>query len=117
MKLAEYSKEALLAFWQGIVDRVDMPISFKQRVEKIAAAHRGFLVKCADREYHTRSILLAIGRRGTPRKLGVAGEELPKVVYRLVDPRSSATSMSSSWVEETAPLKRPSRSRASAART
>jgi thioredoxin reductase len=30
--------------------------------------------------------LLAIGRRGTPRKLAVPGEELPKVVYRLVDP-------------------------------
>jgi len=31
-------------------------------------------------------VLLAIGRRGTPRKLGVPGEELPKVVYRLIDP-------------------------------
>jgi thioredoxin reductase len=31
-------------------------------------------------------VLLAIGRRGTPRKLGVTGEELPKVVYRLLDP-------------------------------
>jgi len=31
-------------------------------------------------------VLLAIGRRGTPRKLGVPGEELPKVVYRLLDP-------------------------------
>jgi thioredoxin reductase len=30
-------------------------------------------------------VLLAIGRRGTPRKLGVEGEQLPKVVYRLVD--------------------------------
>jgi thioredoxin reductase (NADPH) len=86
MKLAGYSKESLLGFWQGIVDRVGMPISFKQRVEKIAAAGRGFLVKCGSREYHTRSILLAIGRRGTPRKLGVPGEELAKVVYKLVDP-------------------------------
>jgi thioredoxin reductase len=34
----------------------------------------------------TRSVLLAIGRRGTPRPLGVPGEELPKVVYRLIDP-------------------------------
>ena len=36
--------------------------------------------------YRTHSVLLAIGRRGTPRKLGVSGEELPKVVYRLIDP-------------------------------
>jgi thioredoxin reductase len=31
-------------------------------------------------------VLLAIGRRGTPRRLGVPGEDLPKVVYRLIDP-------------------------------
>ena len=37
-------------------------------------------------EYLAASVLLAIGRRGTPRKLDVPGEELPKVVYRLVDP-------------------------------
>ena len=30
--------------------------------------------------------MLAIGRRGTPRKLDVTGEDLPKVVYRLIDP-------------------------------
>ena len=36
--------------------------------------------------YHTKSVLLAIGRRGTPRKLGVPGEEQSKVIYRLADP-------------------------------
>ena len=36
--------------------------------------------------YHARNVLLAIGRRGTPRKLGVPGEELPKVMYRLIEP-------------------------------
>jgi thioredoxin reductase len=30
--------------------------------------------------------LLSIGRRGTPRKLEVPGEDLPKVVYQLIDP-------------------------------
>ena len=35
-------------------------------------------------------MLLSIGRRGTPRKLGVPGEELPKVVYRLIDPEQYA---------------------------
>ncbi|MDE2161042.1 MAG: NAD(P)-binding domain-containing protein, partial [Burkholderiales bacterium] len=35
--------------------------------------------------YHANSVLLALGRRGTPRKLGVPGEEQAKVVYRLVD--------------------------------
>jgi thioredoxin reductase len=40
--------------------------------------------------YLARAVLLTIGRRGTPRKLGVPGEELPKVTYRLVDPAQYA---------------------------
>ncbi|HJW25482.1 MAG TPA: NAD(P)-binding domain-containing protein [Rhodocyclaceae bacterium] len=85
-KLGEISKESLLAFWQGVVDRVAMPVSFRERVEKIEAAEGGFLVRTGGSSYRTRAVLLAIGRRGTPRKLDVSGEELPKVVYRLVDP-------------------------------
>ncbi len=46
----------------------------------------GFVLKTANTEYQARSILLAIGRRGSPNKLGVPGEELAKVVYRLSDP-------------------------------
>jgi thioredoxin reductase len=46
----------------------------------------GFIVRTETAAYPAASVLLAIGRRGTPRKLGVAGEELPKVVYRLIDP-------------------------------
>ena len=85
-KLGEISKESLLAFWQDIVDRFGMKIEFGQRVEKVTAVDNGFIVKTDRAEYSTRAVLLAIGRRGTPRKLGVPGEELPKVVYRLIDP-------------------------------
>ena len=86
VKLGEISKEALLDFWQGIVDSVGMPIRFSERVEKVTATERGFVVKTDRGEHRSRSVLLAIGRRGTPRKLGVAGEEMSKVVYRLIDP-------------------------------
>jgi thioredoxin reductase (NADPH) len=55
-------------------------------MEEIRPQGDGFLVKTSRGEYSTRAVLLAIGRRGTPRKLGVEGEELPKVVYRLIDP-------------------------------
>lgn len=85
-RLGEISKESLLAFWQGIVDRVGMKIDFGQRVEQVVSAGDGFVVRTCGGEYRTRSVLLAIGRRGTPRKLGTPGEDLPKVVYRLVDP-------------------------------
>ena len=85
-RLGEISKESLLAFWQDIVERVGMPISFGERVEKVCREANGFIVTTNRAEYRSRSVLLAIGRRGTPRKLGVTGEDLPKVVYRLIDP-------------------------------
>jgi thioredoxin reductase (NADPH) len=86
VKLGEISKESLLAFWQGIVDQVRMPIQFGERLEKIVKDNDAYLVVTTRSSYRTRSVLLAIGRRGTPRKLEVPGEEQPKVVYRLVDP-------------------------------
>jgi thioredoxin reductase/Pyruvate/2-oxoacid:ferredoxin oxidoreductase delta subunit len=85
-RLGEIGKESLLEFWQGIIDRLGVSISFGERVERIAPDDRGFAVRTSRAEYRARSVLLAIGRRGTPRKLDVPGEDLPKVVYRLVDP-------------------------------
>lgn len=85
-KLGEITKEDLLAFWQGIVDKVGMKLNFNARVEDVSAVEGGYIVKTNQAEYFTRNVLLAIGRRGTPRKLGVPGEESSKVVYRLMDP-------------------------------
>ena len=80
------SKEALLQFWQEAERKTGVKINYKERVEEITRVGDGFTVKTNRGTYPTRSVLLAIGRRGTPRKLGVPGEELPKVVYRLIDP-------------------------------
>ena len=85
-KLGEISKEALLEFWQGIVDQHQVKIEFGQRVEGVEPGKDGILVRTPDKTYRTSAVLLAIGRRGTPRKLGVPGENQPKVVYRLIDP-------------------------------
>lgn len=85
-KLGEITKEDLLEFWQGIVKKTGMKLSFHERVEKVTAVEGGYKVKSQKAEYFTRNVLLAIGRRGTPRKLGVPGEESSKVVYRLIDP-------------------------------
>ena len=86
VKLGEISKESLLAFWAGVIQQAKVPIQFGQRMEKISRVDGGFVLKTANTEYQARSILLAIGRRGSPNKLGVPGEELAKVVYRLSDP-------------------------------
>jgi thioredoxin reductase len=85
MRFNEVSKEALLAFWQGVVKKTGLRVRFSERMEAIERSDRGFLVKTARGTYATRAVLLAVGRRGTPRKLGVPGEEQPKVVYRLID--------------------------------
>lgn len=84
----ETTKEALLSFWHGIVARTELAINFQERVEKVTAlTGGGFEVLTNRARYPARCVLLAIGRRGTPRKLGVPGEELTKVVYRLSDPQ------------------------------
>lgn len=85
VKIGEISKEKLLEFWQDVLKQTRLKINFFERMEGITPARGGFVVKTSKQEYRTRSVLLTIGRRGTPRKLDVPGEELPKVVYRLID--------------------------------
>jgi len=86
VKINETRKEALLELWQEVQRKTGLKINEGERVEEIHKKDQGFLVKTGRGGYETRAVLLAIGRRGTPRKLGVPGEELPKVVYRLLDP-------------------------------
>ena len=86
VKFTETTKEALLKFWEDVVQRTGLTIQYQERVDEIIPETGMFTVKTNRNTYRTRAVLLAIGRRGTPRKLDVAGEELPKVVYRLIDP-------------------------------
>ncbi len=86
-KVGEISKEKLLEFWHGAVQRAGIEIRFGERMDTIERrGDDGFVVRTNKGEYPSRSVLLAIGRRGTPRKLGVPGEESAKVMYRLADP-------------------------------
>lgn len=86
MKFNETSKEDLLAFWQDVEKKTGIHINYRENVTKIEHDDKGFTVKTSLGEYSSDRVLLSIGRRGTPRKLGIPGEELPKVVYRLIDP-------------------------------
>jgi thioredoxin reductase (NADPH) len=87
MLFKEVSKERLLAFWQRAARKTGLKIRYGECVESVERNAEGFVVKTASAAYKTRTVLLAIGRRGTPRKLGVPGEEHAKVVYRLIDPQ------------------------------
>lgn len=82
----EISKEELLEFLNGVVQRTGLEIRFSERMETIKKVDEIFVVETSKASYRAKNVLLAIGRRGTPRKLGVPGEEQPKVVYSLIDP-------------------------------
>lgn len=86
MNFGEVQKEKLLDFWQSVVEKTGLQISFRERMESVEPQGNGFVVTTNKGRYTARSVLLTIGRRGTPRKLGVPGEETPKVMYRLIDP-------------------------------
>jgi thioredoxin reductase (NADPH) len=86
MRFREISKEKLLKFWEGVQQQTGLEINFSERVETIERTDSGFKVQTTKDTYHPHHILLCLGRRGTPRKLGVPGEELAKVAYRLIEP-------------------------------
>jgi thioredoxin reductase/Pyruvate/2-oxoacid:ferredoxin oxidoreductase delta subunit len=86
VKMGEIQKEKLLEFWNKVVARTGLQVSYRERMEGIDRKDDGtFVVRTGTGGYSTRSVLLATGRRGSPRKLDVPGEESSKVVYRLID--------------------------------
>ncbi len=88
LKISEISKEELLSIWQEIVSKFSLNIMTGQKVEAIHRVNDRFLVKTSSDEFRAGSVILALGRRGSPRKLGVKGENLPKVMYRLIEAES-----------------------------
>lgn len=85
VKFTETTKEKLLELWQKIEQKFTMKINYGERVENISSTGGGFQTTTTKGTYRSKTVLLAIGRRGTPRKLGAPGEDQTKVVYRLID--------------------------------
>jgi thioredoxin reductase/ferredoxin len=84
-RIGEIRKEALIEIWREIVAKGRIRLNFGERLEGIERNGNRFRVRTSKGLYDAGAILLAIGRRGSPRKLGVPGEEQAKVVYRLSD--------------------------------
>jgi thioredoxin reductase/Pyruvate/2-oxoacid:ferredoxin oxidoreductase delta subunit len=84
-----YSKEELIALWQQIVEEQQLEIRSGEKFTGLDRCDDGsYVVKTETGELEARHVCLAVGRRGLPRKLGVPGEELPKVAYSLMDAQS-----------------------------
>jgi len=84
----EYSKEGLLELLARMVDETDLNIRFDSPVDTLNKKGEIFNILAGGREVRARRVLLCLGRRGTPRKLGVPGEDSSKVMYRLLDAAS-----------------------------
>jgi len=85
LRKSEYRKEHLIDVWEEIIHRHDVRV--RTGVKFLGATHRDgvFSAETSEGPCRSRHIVLALGRRGTPRRLGVEGEEQEKVLYQLVD--------------------------------
>src|SRR5574338_436890 len=86
VKLVETSKSELLDLWKNVLSKNNISINEQEKVVEIVKQENMFVVKTDQEHYTSRGVLLAIGRRGSPRKLGVPGEDSEKVFYRLLEP-------------------------------
>jgi hypothetical protein len=85
----EYQKEELVALWQRLAGQHALAVRTGVVVQRIERSGDGFAVAAADGSaLRARSVAIAVGRRGSPQRLGVPGEDLPHVAYALLDAQS-----------------------------
>jgi thioredoxin reductase len=82
-------KEELIETLEKAAETTGLQMT-RGRVESVLPCPEGFLVATPHEEYVAQRVLLCLGRRGSPRKVGCPGEDLEKVAYRLVDPEKYA---------------------------
>jgi thioredoxin reductase (NADPH) len=85
-KKTELPKENLLEFWVKVMKRADFQCRTGEKVDNIVRSADGvFTISTPKTTYKAHHVILAIGKMGSPKKLGVSGEDLPKVMYRLIE--------------------------------
>jgi len=85
----EIRKEELITVWDDVVSRTGLTVRTRETVQAIERGDDGVFEVRTDRGAHrARRVILAIGRRGVPRKLGVPGENSPRVAYSLREPEA-----------------------------
>jgi thioredoxin reductase/NAD-dependent dihydropyrimidine dehydrogenase PreA subunit len=86
IKLFETTKPELLDLWQTVLSKNSITVNENSKVDSVILENGIFTVISGDKRFTSASILMAIGRRGTPRKLNIPGEMNEKVAYRLLEP-------------------------------
>ena len=83
----ETTKEDIMELWNKIRKDTGLKVNTREKLTGVEPIEAGlFKVTTVKAEYLTRRVLLCLGRRGTPRKLQVPGEDTSKVSYRLTNP-------------------------------
>jgi len=88
VKLHDTSKDELLSLWEKVISEHDLSIVENMKVEHIIPQEDGTfkIVTATEEIYFCNQVVLSIGRRGSPRKLNIPGEDSQKVAYRLLEP-------------------------------
>jgi thioredoxin reductase (NADPH) len=86
----EIAKEELIGLWDRIAREADLPLLTGRTVDAVRRVQDGFEVVAGEERHVAQRVILAIGRRGLPRRLGVPGEELDNVQYALAEAEAFA---------------------------
>jgi len=85
VKLTDISKEDMVTLWNTVIKTTGLVIQTGEKVDTIVQQDGIFIVQSTNQKVQAATVVLALGRRGTPRKLGIPGEEMEKVMYHLID--------------------------------
>jgi len=87
VRFFETNKMELLNLWNKVLANNKLTIKEQVKVESVSHVKEGFKISTTSGEtFFAQKVLLAIGRRGSPRKLNVPGEQLEKVAYQVIEP-------------------------------
>ena len=86
LDVQEVAKEDLVALWRDMVATTGLEVNTGETVEAVTRDGDAFTVETSAQTYRTRRVILAIGRRGIPRRLGISGEDGDNVYYNLAEP-------------------------------
>jgi thioredoxin reductase (NADPH) len=80
-----------LEYYRNVAQHYRLDVRQYQRVTKVAGANEAFRVHAVDRnnkphEYNAKKLVVATGFYDLPNRLGIEGEDLPKVMHYYTEP-------------------------------
>ena len=74
-----------MGIWHDVIDKQKINLKTKHKLTAVEGSDNKFLIKTSKGDFSANKVILSLGRRGTPHKLGIPGENLNKVMYKLID--------------------------------